>query len=289
MLDRAHAGAHRALDAFGAVRVGGDEGAARAASSTAARISASLYSDSPGSVPAVSTAPVAITLMKSAPPSSRSLHLLPHLALGVGDAAAELVGHHRALGQPGDLAAAAGDGDVGAGHEHARPGHVAGVDRIAQGDIGEAAIDADIAHGGEAGAHGIAGVPRADEGIARRGALQRRAGVGGLALVGEVRVQVHQARQHGVARPVEHLGIADGGGRVRLDTGDALAFDADRLVGEHLAVVDVDQVAGADDRSPGLRGGAGPACAVPISARVDAAASVAAGILVMMCVAGLEG
>ena len=39
-----------------------------AASSTAARISSSLNSGAPGVVPSVSTAPVAMTLMKSAPP-----------------------------------------------------------------------------------------------------------------------------------------------------------------------------------------------------------------------------
>ena len=175
VLDRAHAGAHRALDAFGAVRVRGDEGAAAARLPRPRRGSRlRCIRTAPGSVPAVSTAPVAITLMKSAPWSSSSFTCWRTSRLVVGDAAAELVGHHRALGQPGDFAAAAGDGDVGAGDEHARPGHVAGVDRVAQGDVGEAAVDADVAHGGEAGAHGVAGIPRADEGIARRGALQRR-------------------------------------------------------------------------------------------------------------------
>ena len=43
-----------------------------AASSTPARSSASEYSAAPGSVPSVSTAPVAIILMKSAPPASSS-------------------------------------------------------------------------------------------------------------------------------------------------------------------------------------------------------------------------
>jgi hypothetical protein len=70
VLDGPHTGAHGVLDPLGAVRVRCTKAPYFAASSTAARISSSLNSATPGFVPGVSTAPVAITLIRSAPPLS---------------------------------------------------------------------------------------------------------------------------------------------------------------------------------------------------------------------------
>ena len=65
-----------------------------AACSTAARICSSVYSETPGLVPRVSTAPVAMILMKSAPPFEQRPHPLAHLVGRVGDA--EPVGQRQA-------------------------------------------------------------------------------------------------------------------------------------------------------------------------------------------------
>ena len=53
------------------------------------------------------------------------------------------------------------------------------------------------------------------------------------AFVGDVRVPVHQARQHRVARPVHDAGVARVGGGPGFDAHDLPALDADRAVDEH--------------------------------------------------------
>ncbi len=244
MLDRAHARAYRALDALGAMRMRSDEGAAlRGFLHRGMDLGFGVFGF-PGFGASGQHRAGGDDLDQVGAAIEHDVDMPAHVIHALGDAAAECFRHHGALRQAGDLAAAAGHGDVGAGDEHARSGHVAGVDRIAQRDIGEAAIDAHIAHGGEAGAHGVARVFRADEGVACRVALQRRAGVGHLAFVGEMGVHVHQARHHRIGRPVEHV-RARGGRRPRRDRDDAAVLDRHRLVGEHAAAVDVEQVAGA--------------------------------------------
>jgi hypothetical protein len=67
MFDRPDPRPDRSLDALGSMGMGRHVRIGFAAVSTAARISASVNSGAPGFVPEVSTAPVARTLMKSAP------------------------------------------------------------------------------------------------------------------------------------------------------------------------------------------------------------------------------
>jgi len=63
---------------------------------------------------------------------------------------------------------AAGDAKGRAGNEHARAFDLAGVDAVAQGDVGEAA-GANVANGGESGAESKTGVFDAGDGFARDG------------------------------------------------------------------------------------------------------------------------
>ena len=135
-----------------------------AASSTAARICSSVNSGAPGLVPSAMTAPVAMTLIRSAPPWSTRRTALRHLVDGVDDADPQLarddrvdVGRHA-----GDVAATTGAGDVGAGDLHPRTLDPAGVDRVAQGDVDERAEGADVADGREAGAQRVARVADPD-------------------------------------------------------------------------------------------------------------------------------
>ena len=79
---------------------------------------------------------------------------------GVHDTDPQLGGHQRfGVGsEPADVAAATGAADVGTGHHHPRSGRPAGLDRVAERDVDEGAVGADVAHAGEAGEQGVAGV-----------------------------------------------------------------------------------------------------------------------------------
>ena len=69
----------------------------------------------------------------------------------VGDAVAKIPRERNVGRKAGHGAGAAGDGEVCAGDEHARAGNVPAIDGVAQSDIGQSTIDADVAHGGETG------------------------------------------------------------------------------------------------------------------------------------------
>ena len=134
---------------------------------------------------------------------------------------------------------AAGDAERGAGDLHVRAGDVAGVDLVAESDVG-VVVGADVADGGEAGFERDLGVFDADDGLF--GGSHREFEVG-VEVVGhgEVGVDVDEAGHDGVSREVD-LGVAGllrCGGR-RGDRGDAVAGDDDGLGGGFGAGFDVE-------------------------------------------------
>ena len=108
------------------------------ASSHAACIISGVSSSAPGSLPIASTAPVAISLMKSAPPPMIALHPRPRLVRRPRLADAEFRADDGSGLGAGHRPATAGNGDIAAGHEHPRPFDLAGRDRVAQRDVGQA-------------------------------------------------------------------------------------------------------------------------------------------------------
>ena len=146
---------------------------------------------------------------------------------------------------------AAGDAERRTGDEHARTFDVAGVDAIAQGDVGVVA-GADIADGGESGVHGEARVLGADDGFTwHRDAQARVATAHGIA--GEVRVHVDQAGEAG--RRGEIDGGASGGkrGTCWADCGDrAIGVEHDDLIFEEFAGAHVEELAAADGAGRGV-------------------------------------
>ena len=205
-----------------------------------------MYSDTPGLVPRVSTAPVAMTLMKSAPPLSSARTRSRTWS-------AELATPKRKAGRQGDvrggadqLAAAGRDGDVGAGHLHPRADHRAVVDRVPQGRVHEGAVGPHVAHRGEAREQRRPGVPDAAKTppgprSARAAAARRTPD-----LADEVGVAVDQAGQHGGAGEVDHPGAGRRPAGARQNGLDPLAPDHDELVPPDLAALHVHQPAGPD-------------------------------------------
>ena len=181
-----------------------------------------------------------MTLMKSAPPASNSRTRWRTSASLAATPRRISSGHDRALGQARDFAAAAGDGHVGAGDEHARPFDLAGIDGVTQRDVHERAVGADVAHRREAGIERRARVRDAHQRVACRGTRERRRDVRGADVADEVRVQVDEAGQHGVRRPVDQPAAGPrtrGPGR---DRRDAPVLDADRAIREVHALLDVE-------------------------------------------------
>ena len=87
------------------------------------------------------------------------------------------------------------DRDISAGHEHAWADHDTLGDRVAQGNIVESAIDADVAHGRETGKKCDARVGNGGVSTFGRGFLQHKERFG-VAQVGKVRVAIDQSRQN---------------------------------------------------------------------------------------------
>ncbi len=185
--------------------------------------------------------------MWSTPAAARKADFLADFPGAVRFAVVQVPGESDVGGEAGHRAGSAGDGDVGAGDEHARADDVAFGDGVAQGDVGERAVDADIADGGEAGFEEDTSV---GDGLERHfGAsvfeLIDGIDVALLGAVGEVGVAVDQAGEDGEGGEVDGLG-----GRrdweIGADCGDFAVGDEDDLVGEDAGVVDVDEFAGAD-------------------------------------------
>ena len=246
MVDGAHAGAHRRLDALGAMRMRGHEAA----------------------------------------PSVRFFHR--HRQLGVGvllRARRNALRHHRAGGEdldevravleigPDDLAhlvdtvrqiaddrhvdvdrelpriaGAAGRRDVVAGHLQPRTRYRALVDGVAQVDVDVRPRRAHVAGRGEAGHQRRSRVHRAvDGGASGRGGEQRRLPVG-ADLVGQVRVQVDEAGEHGRRAQIDDL-IGGHAGR-RPDALDPIAANQHTGVGDWRSATSVDEPSRLDqDRS----------------------------------------
>ena len=138
----------------------------------------------------------------------------------VGLAVAEIPGESDVGSEAGHGAGAAGDGDVGSGDEHARADDVAFGDGVAESDVVERAVDADVAHGGEAGVESHARVGDGLEGHFGGGVheLVARIDVAGVRAVGEVGVAVDEAGEDGGVGEVDGFcggGDCAGWGRLR--------------------------------------------------------------------------
>jgi hypothetical protein len=127
------------------------------------------------------------------------------------------------------------------------------VDGVPKRDIYEGAVSADVAHRREARVERRARVGDAHQRVARRRTRERRIDVGGTDVADKVRVQVDEAGEHAVRRPVDQAGAARGPAPGRHGD-DAAILDADRAVRKVLALLDVQHAAGAHhDRLGGRR------------------------------------
>ena len=129
--------------------------------------------------------------------------------------------------------------------QHARPFDIAGVDAIAQSHVGVAAR-ANIAHGGEAGAHGQARVLGAGDGFARDGNAESLIPVLLGSPVRCVCTSIKPGRQVAFERSIG----ADAAGRRRRSRRTyrgyrAVRVEDDDLVREHTAGTNVQKLAAA--------------------------------------------
>ena len=201
----------------------------RAASSTAARTIGSDSSTTPGCVPRVSTAPVTMHLMSVAPPSTRIRTFSRTSSRRLDDPEPQLRRQAERRRVAGHLAATARRRDVGAGALHPRAGRPAAVDGVAQRDVDERAVRADVADRREPGPQRRRGVADAAHRLlGRRGVDGRDAGV--LELADQVAVAIDEPRHDPVAGERDRLGI---GGRRVVRAQDRL----DPLVGDEEAPV----------------------------------------------------
>ena len=165
----------------------------------------------------------------------------------VGGVGAVGVGEQVLCGvEAGVVLVAAVDVDGVAGDAHARAGDEAGVDGVADGDVGaEGALGAHVALGGEAGEEVGFGLRGGDEGALRDGLHD---GLEGLVagVEEEVDVGVDETGHQGGGAEVDDGGVC-GMGDVLADFGDAVAGDEDFAGRDELAGGDVEQVRGVED------------------------------------------
>src|SRR5271157_3824437 len=83
---------------------------------------------------------------------------LPHFPRAVGLAVMQIPGQCNVGSEAGSGAGASRDGDIGAGYEHAGTGDVTAIDGVAQGNVDQGTVWSDIAHCGETGFEGDAGI-----------------------------------------------------------------------------------------------------------------------------------
>ena len=157
-------------------------------------------------------------------------------------------------GQEVFIAVSAGDAEGWTADLHVRPRDVAGVDLVAQGDVGVTAR-AHVAHCGEAGFERDLRIFDTDDGFLGRG---HRDFEEWIEIVGtsEVGVDIDQAWHQRVLAEID-LGVASlsrcrSGGR---DGEDGFALDDDGLVGRLRACFYVEDVAGAQQGAGVLRRG----------------------------------
>ena len=100
---------------------------------------------------------------------SQLTNSLAHLPWTVGFAVVQVPGKLYVGGLAGHGSSAPGNRDVRARDVHSRAGHVAAYDGIAQSDIVQRAVGADIAHRGESRVEHFTGVGHGFEHDLRRG------------------------------------------------------------------------------------------------------------------------
>ena len=132
----------------------------RCASATMAFISSSVYCEAWGLSPCESTPPVAQILIRSAPylMVSRTLCCTPSTPSATPSAVYVVFEGQQVL-----VAVASGNAERRPAHQHARPGHIAGVDGVAQRHVA-VALRSHIAHGSETGLESKTRIARADQG-----------------------------------------------------------------------------------------------------------------------------
>jgi hypothetical protein len=139
----------------------------------------------------------------------------------------------------GVVAVAAGDAQGGTRCDDARPRNVAGIDGVAQGDVG-VRIGAHVTRRGESGLEHQARVLGARQCRARR-----RNGDAGVARVfriaRQVRVRIDQARQQRLVAKIDH-GRAGGNGQAAAGRGDALAGNQYHRIVDQRAAAHVDHM-----------------------------------------------
>ena len=181
-------------------------------------------------VPAVRTAPVAMTLMNSAPLAkicrtvarTWSTPLTTPNRRSLGNAAST------STASPGDVATPAGAGDVAPSALHPRPFDPSPVDGVPQSDVSKCPERTDIADSCEPGPEHFAGVFDADQCFLRPAAgYERGISMTGFDLADQVDMAVDEARKEGMAREVDDVGI---GGHLRPDNQrlDVIVDDHDR-------------------------------------------------------------
>ena len=204
----------------------------------------------------MSTAPVPMHLMRSAPPISSRRTRSRTSAGRRDDAEPEVVRQPDVVGQPDDVAAAPRRRDERARALHPRPLELAARDRVPQRDVDERAERADVAGGREARLDRDPGVAHGQERVlGRRGRRARHARR--LDLADEVAVGVDEPGQDGEAAEVDDLGVV---GRPVVGTGDRLdpgVPDEERPRPDEPARLDVEEVPGPDRERAGRVGEGG--------------------------------
>ena len=179
-----------------------------------------------------------MSLIRSAPPWRIRADPLAHLVDASRRRRSAGRGHAASTSgaSPRDVAAAAGAGDVGAGALHPRARQPAGVDGVAQRDVDERAIGADVADGREAGPQRVARVADAGHRLLGAGAGQHL-GVAVPMSMSPTRWawqsmspgrRVWPGRSRTLATSVGHVGRRD-------HAGDALVLDDHGAVRQELA------------------------------------------------------
>ncbi len=249
VLDGAHAGTDRVLDALGAVGVRGDERAALRGLLDGRADLLLCVLRLRGRRAGSENRAGRDHLDEVGAAREKLAHALAHLVLVVRRRRGASRPARRTFRQAGHFAAAAGDGHVGTGDEHARSFHLPRVDGVAERDVHERTVGADVAYGGEAGIERNARVRDAHQRVARRGARERRRDVRRADVAEEVGVQIDEARQHRVRRPVDQPAAGARCRGPRSDRCDAPVLNADGAVRDVDALLDVEHPPGTYDES----------------------------------------
>ncbi len=133
----------------------------------------------------------------------KQTNFLPYLPRTVRFAVVQIPRQLNVRRETSHRACALADRDVRTGNEHARPNHNPVGDGIAQSDVVESAIHADVAHGGESRKQRHASVWDGRVSGFGRGSLQDMERLG-VARVCEMRMTINQPGQYCHFREVDH-------------------------------------------------------------------------------------